>query len=41
MIRVALTSKKQTPSLFEIQKVLGIDKVRERINNFINLLERK
>jgi glutamyl-tRNA synthetase len=41
MIRVAITGKKQTPSLFEIQYVLGIDRIKKRIANFENILLKK
>jgi glutamyl-tRNA synthetase len=41
MIRVAITGKKQTPSLFEIQYVLGIDRIKKRIANFENILRKK
>jgi glutamyl-tRNA synthetase len=41
MIRVALTGRKQTPNLFEIQKVLGIDKIQRRISNFNSILSKK
>ena len=33
VIRVALTSKSQTPDLYEIMKLLGKDRIQERINN--------
>jgi glutamyl-tRNA synthetase len=41
MIRVALTGRKQTPNLFEIQNILGIDRIRKRINNFNSILSKK
>lgn len=37
-LRVALTGKTQTPSLYQIQKVLGVDRMAKRINNFKNEL---
>lgn len=40
-IRVALTGKTQTPSLYEIQKVLGKDRIIERIVGFKNFLLEK
>ena len=33
MIRVAITSKSQTPDLYEIMKLLGTERIKERINN--------
>lgn len=36
-IRLVLTSRKNTPDLYEIIKVLGIEEVKRRINKFINL----
>ena len=33
VIRVALTSKSQTPDLYEIMKLLGKDRIVTRINN--------
>lgn len=32
VIRVALTSKKETPDLYEILKLLGVDKIKERFS---------
>jgi glutamyl-tRNA synthetase len=32
VIRVALTTKSTTPDLYEIMKILGINKIKERIN---------
>ena len=32
VIRVSITSKSQTPDLYEILKLLGIDRIKERIN---------
>ena len=32
VIRVSFTSKSQTPDLYEILKLLGIDRIKERIN---------
>ena len=32
VIRVAITSKSNTPDLYEIMKLLGIDRIKERIN---------
>lgn len=36
VLRVSLTSKNQTPDLFEIMTILGKDRVKERINKIIN-----
>lgn len=33
VLRVALTSKSQTPDLYAIMQILGIDKIKERYNN--------
>ena len=33
VIRVALTGKSQTPDLYEIMRLLGKDRIIERINN--------
>lgn len=38
IIRVAITTKKNTPDLFELMKLLGEKEVAERINHFISLL---
>ena len=38
LIRVAVTSKKQTPDLYEILRILGHDRVKERINTFSNIV---
>ncbi len=38
IIRVAITTKKNTPDLFELMKLLGEKEVTERINHFISLL---
>lgn len=35
VIRVAITSKKQTPNLFDILKILGPDKIEERFQKLI------
>lgn len=35
-IRVALTSLRETPDIYEIMQVMGYDKVIKRINEFIN-----
>ena len=32
-IRVAITSRSQTPDLYEILKLLGKDKILDRVNN--------
>ena len=32
VIRVSFTSKSQTPDLYEILKLLGIDRIKEMIN---------
>lgn len=34
VIRVALTSKSQTPDLYEILKLLGVERIQNRISNF-------
>lgn len=36
VIRIALTSSTMTPDLYEIMKLLGADRVKSRILNFIN-----
>ncbi len=36
LIRVAITGEKQTPSLYEIQQILGFDRIKARIDNFKN-----
>ena len=36
VIRVAITSKCMTPDLHEIMQILGLDRVKRRINYFIN-----
>lgn len=36
VIRVAVTSKKQTPNLYDILKILGTDKIEERFQKVIN-----
>ena len=33
VIRVALTTKSTTPDLYEIMRLLGIDRIKERIKN--------
>ena len=33
IIRVALTSKYMTPDLYEIVKLLGVENIKNRINN--------
>ena len=38
VIRVALTSKTNTPDLYEIMKLLGQEKIKERFTKFINSL---
>ncbi len=38
IIRVAITTKKNTPDLYELMKLLGEKEVAERINHFISLL---
>ena len=35
VLRVALTSKSMTPDLYEIMKLLGKDRIIERINNLL------
>lgn len=39
IIRVAVTTKKNTPDLFEIMKLLGKNEVNARIDHFISLLK--
>jgi glutamyl-tRNA synthetase len=41
IIRFALTGRKNTPDLFEIQHVLGIDTIKERIKKCIDHLDKK
>ncbi|MFA5407431.1 MAG: glutamate--tRNA ligase [Bacilli bacterium] len=41
MIRVALTGRKQTPNLFEIQNILGKSRIEGRIANFKQVLLKK
>jgi len=36
VIRVSLTTKSMTPDLYEIMKLLGIERIKERFNKFIN-----
>ncbi len=36
LIRVALTSKSNTPDLYEIEKLLGEERINERFNKYIN-----
>ena len=38
LIRVAITSQKQTPDLYEILKIMGKEQASERINLFIKTL---
>lgn len=38
VIRVALTSKTNTPDLYEIMKLLGKEKIQERFTKYINSL---
>lgn len=37
MLRVALTGRLQTPDLYEIMIVLGIDEIKNRLNKFMNI----
>ena len=37
-IRLAITGRKNTPDLFEICRILGVDEVKNRCKNLINLL---
>ncbi len=37
MLRVALTGRLQTPDLYEIMAVLGIDEIKSRLNKFMNI----
>jgi glutamyl-tRNA synthetase len=39
IIRVAITGKKQTPDLYQVMQVMGEDRVRERIKEYINTLD--
>ena len=41
MLRLAITGQTMTPSLFEIEQVLGLDKIKLRIENFKKVLLRK
>ena len=36
-LRVALTGRLQTPDLYEIMTVLGIDEIKNRLNKFMNI----
>ena len=36
-LRVALTGRLQTPDLYEIMAVLGIDEIKNRLNRFMNI----
>jgi len=36
VIRVAITTSRMTPDLYEIMKLLGIERIRERINRCVN-----
>lgn len=36
VIRVALTTKTQTPDLYEIMNLLGIERIKDRINKIVN-----
>ena len=36
VIRIALTGRANSPDIWEIQQILGEEKVRERMNSFIN-----
>ena len=38
MVRISLTSSKQSPNIYYILKILGIDEIRRRINFAISLL---
>jgi len=38
VLRVAITHRTQTPDLYQVIKVLGEEKVRERIKNYIDLM---
>lgn len=37
MLRIALTGRLQTPDLYEIMAVLGIDEIKSRLNKFMNI----
>ena len=37
MLRVVLTGRLQTPDLYEIMAVLGIDEIKSRLNKFMNI----
>lgn len=41
VIRVALTGRKNSPNLFDIQQVLGFDRIKDRINHFKSFLSKK
>ena len=36
VIRVALTSSSMTPDLYELMRLLGTERIKERINKVIN-----
>ena len=40
ILRIALTTKTQTPNLFNILEILGKEKYESRINNIINILSK-
>jgi glutamyl/glutaminyl-tRNA synthetase len=40
ILRIALTTKTQTPNLFNILEILGQEKYESRINNMINILSK-
>ena len=41
IIRVAITGRKQTPDLYEILKILGLDRTKERLEKAVSFLSSK
>jgi ABC-type multidrug transport system ATPase subunit len=39
VLRIAVTGKSASPDLYSVMKILGKDKVTQRINNYISLLK--
>jgi glutamyl-tRNA synthetase len=38
VLRLAITGQTQSPDLYQVMQVLGKDRIINRLNNFINLL---
>lgn len=38
LIRIAITGRSQSPDIWEIQQVLGFEKINARVNNLINII---